>query len=93
MWKIKPLADRIVLKAIEKDNITDTGIYLPDSANKERPFLYEVIEIWPWTSEKDTSVLKIWDKVLVGQYSWDDVKIDEEEFKIVWIDYILAIVE
>jgi len=93
MWKIKPLADRIVLKAIEKNNITDTGIYLPDSANKERPFLYEVVEIWPWTSEKDTSVLKIWDKVLVGQYSWDDVKIDDEEFKIVWIDYILAIVE
>jgi len=93
MTKIKPLADRIVLKAIEKDNITDTGIYLPDSANKERPFLYEVIEIWPWTKDKDTSVLKVWDKVLVGQYSWDDVKIDDEEFKIVWIDYILAIVE
>ncbi len=90
MTKIQPLADRIVLKAQEKDNITDSWIYLPDSANKERPFVYEVIEVWPWTEKKDTSIISVWDKVLVGQYSWDDIKIDDEEFKIVWIDYILA---
>jgi chaperonin GroES len=42
---IKPLADRVLLKAVEKDSITDSGIYLPESANKEKPYIYEVIAV------------------------------------------------
>jgi co-chaperonin GroES (HSP10) len=42
---IKPLSDRVVLKALEKDNITDSGIYIPESANKERPYIYEVVAV------------------------------------------------
>jgi len=89
---IKPLADRVLLKAVEKENITKSGIYIPEWANKERPYIYEVIAVWPGKEDKPMTV-KVWDKVLSWQYSWDDVKIDEEEYKIVWIDYILAIVE
>ncbi len=90
--KIKPLADRVLLKALEKKTMTDSWIYLPESANKERPYIYEVVAVWPGTKEKEMTV-KVWDKVLSWQYSWDEVKIDWEEFKIVWIDYILGIVE
>lgn len=89
---IKPLSDRIVLKAIQKENITTSGIYIPESSNKERPFMYEVICVWPGKKDKEMNV-KIWDKVLCGQYSWDEVKLEWIEYKIVWIDYILAIVE
>lgn len=89
---IKPLADRVVLKAVEKENITSSGIYIPEWANKERPYIYEVIAVWPGKKDKEMYV-KIWDKVLSGQYAWDDVKVDWQEYKIVGIDYILAIIE
>lgn len=90
---IKPLADRVLLKAIdETKSVTDSGIYLPESASKERPFMYEVVAVWPWKKDVDMSV-KTWDRVLAGQYSWDEVKVDGEEFKIVAMDYILAIID
>ena len=89
---IKPLSDRVVLKTISKENITNSWIYIPESANKERPYIYEVVAVWPGKDWKIIN-LNIWDKVLSGQYSWDDVKVDWVEYKIVWIDYILAIVE
>ncbi len=93
MTKIKPLMDRVLLKSLEKNMTLDSGIYVPESANTERPYIYEVIEVWPWTKDKTTDIVKIWDKVLVGQYSGDDVKVDETEYKIVAIEYILAVVE
>lgn len=89
---IKPLSDRVVLKAIETQNTTSSGIYIPESSKKERPFIYEVIAIWPGKDGKEMP-LSLGDRVLSWQYSWDDVKIDGEDFKIVGIDYILAIVE
>ena len=89
---IKPLADRVLLKAVEKENITTSGIYIPEWANKERPYMYEVVAVWSGKEWKEMSV-KVWDKVLSWQYSWDDVKVDGKEYKIVGIDYILAIVE
>jgi len=90
MSKIQPVSDRVVLKAIEEDTITKSGIYLPDSANKERPFLYEVIAIGPGKKDIDMTSISIGDTVLAGQYSGDEVKVDGEEYKIVAIEYILA---
>lgn len=43
--KIEPLFDRVVLQAVEQETITNSGIILPDSASKERPFIYEVIAV------------------------------------------------
>ena len=86
---IQPLSDRVVLKALEKENITSSGIYIPDWANKERPFIYEVLAVWPGKEGKSIAV-QVWDKVLCGQYAGDDVKVDGKEFKIVAFDYILA---
>lgn len=89
---IRPLADRVLLKAVEKENVTTSGIYIPEWTTKERPYMYEVVAVGPWKEDKPMMV-KIWDKVLSWQYSWDDVKIEWKEFKIVGIEYILAIVE
>ncbi len=90
---LKPLSDRVVLKAVEKESITKSGIYIPESANKEKPYMYEVVAIWPGKKDSDMWSIKVWNKVLCSQYAWDDVKLDWEEYKIIWIDYILAIVE
>ena len=90
---IKPLADRVLLKWVdEKTNITNSGIYLPDSESKEKPFIYEVIAVWPGKKDVEMTV-KVWDKVLAGQYSWDEVKFEDQNYKIVAMDYILAIVD
>ena len=93
MTKIKPLADRVVLKSYsENKEVTDSGIYIPKSDKQEVSFIYEVVEIWPGT-EKSPMTVKVWDKVLAGQYSGDEVKIDWEKYKIVSVDYLLAIIE
>jgi len=89
---IKPLSDRVLLKAIEKDNITNSWIYIPETASKERPYMYEVLAVWEWKDWKEIPV-KVWDKILSWQYSWDDIKVDGEEYKILASEYILAIVE
>ncbi len=88
---LKPLSDRLVLKSVWKENITQSWIYIPETENKEKSFLYEVVAVWPWKKDSDMNV-SVWDKVLCWQYSWDEVKYEWQEYKIVWIDYILAVV-
>ena len=91
---IVPLSDRVLLRPIEADSITASGIILPESANKERPSLYEVISVGPGRLDKNGNFVKIelqkWDKVISGQYSGDDVKIEDKTYKIVAYEYILA---
>ncbi len=92
--KITPLSDRVLLKPIEQEKITASGIIIPDSPNKERPTLYEVLSVWPGRTDKHgieiTTDLKKWDRVISGQYSGDDVKIGDTTYKIVAFEYILA---
>lgn len=88
--KIKPLSDRVLLKPVEEEqNTTKSGIYIPETGNKERPFTYKVLEVWPDASAN----VKIWDTILSGQYSWDDITVDWEKFKILASEYILAVIE
>jgi len=93
---IKPLSDRVLLKWLEAENITKSGIYIPENSNKDRPYMYEVIAVGPG-KEVDWKHIKIelnpWDKVISWQYSWDDIEIDWKKFKIVAADYILAKME
>lgn len=90
---IQPLWDRILLQAVsENKSLTNSWIYLPESDKKEKPFIYQVIAIWPWT-DKNPITVEIWDKILAGQYAGDEIKIDGEEFKMLSIDYVLAKIE
>ena len=91
---IQPLSDRVLLRGVEAEMVTKSGIYLPENANKERPHIYEVVAIGPGKKDKDgntvTIDLKVGDQVISGQYSWDEVEIDKLKYKIVGFDYILA---
>lgn len=89
---IKPLNDRVVLQAMEVQNQTASGIYIPESSKKERPFVYNVVAVGPGKKDVEMNIIA-WQKVLCGQYAWDEVKHDGKEYKIVGIDYILAVVE
>ena len=92
--RITPLSDRVLLRPIDADKVTASGIIIPDSANKERPSLYEVITVGPGRVDKDGNLQKIdlqkGDRVISGQYSWDDVRVGDTTYKLVWAEYILA---
>ena len=93
--KLKPLADRVVLKQKEAEEKTKSGIILT-SAAQEKPEMYEVVEVGPGGLVDGNEVemtVKAGDVVLVGKYSGTKVKVDEDELTIVKQSDILAIVE
>ena len=95
MLKIKPLADRVVVKPLEAEEVTKGGIILPDSA-KEKPQEAEVVAVGPGKIEdgkKQEMSVKVGDKVIYAKYSGDDIKIEGQEYTIIEEDKILAIVE
>ncbi len=93
--KIKPLFDKIVVKAIESKDTTASGIVLPQAA-QEKPQLAEVIAVGPGgiVDGKEIEMkVKVGDKVLYSKYSGSDFKIDGQDVTIFRQSDILAIVE
>ena len=84
---IKPLQDRVVVKMTEAEETTKSGIILTGSA-KEKPEVAEVIAVGPGKKGVNKG-----DKVLISKYSGTNVKLDGEEFIIVKMDDILAVVD
>ncbi|MBR7163131.1 MAG: co-chaperone GroES, partial [Clostridia bacterium] len=74
---LKPLFDRVVIKAIETEERTASGIVLPGSA-QEKPQLAEVIAVGPGT-EDTKMVVKVGDKVVYSKYAGSEIKIDNKE--------------
>ncbi|NLU37208.1 MAG: co-chaperone GroES [Clostridiales bacterium] len=93
--KIKPLADRVVIKMLESEETTKSGIVLPSSA-KEKPQMAEVLAVGPGglVDGKEVKMeVKVGDKVIYSKYAGTEVKLDDEEYIIVRQSDILAIVE
>ena len=93
--KLKPLADRVVIKRVEAEEKTKSGIILTGSA-KEKPEVAQVIEVGPGglvDGKEVTMTVKVGDKVITSKYAGTEVKIDGEEYTIVRQSDILAIVE
>ena len=92
---IKPLADRVVIKMVEAEETTKSGIILAGSA-KEKPQVAEVIAVGPGgvvDGKEVTMYRKAGDKVLMSKYAGTEVKIDGVEYTILRQSDILAIVE
>ncbi len=93
--KVKPLLDRVVIKATESEETTKSGIVLPGSA-QEKPQVAEIVEVGPGGMVDGSEVVmqvKVGDKVIVSKYAGTEVKIDGVELTIVRQSDILAIVE
>jgi chaperonin GroES len=88
--KIKPLADRVVVKAAEAETKTAGGIIIPDSA-KEKPQKGTVVAVGPGKKDEPTSV-KVGDSILYGKYSGTEITIDGTEYLIMRESDIFAIV-
>ncbi len=93
--KLKPLADRVVLKQNAAEEKTASGIFLTASA-QEKPEVYEVVEVGPGgmvDGKEVAMIVKPGQNVLVGKYSGSKVKLEEQEFTIVRQSDILAVIE
>jgi len=93
--RIKPLADRVVIKKIEAEEKTASGIVLPGTA-KEQPQMAEVVEVGPGgivDGKEIVMEVKVNDKVIFQKYAGTEVKIDGYEYTILRQSDILAIVE
>ena len=93
--KIRPLADRVVIKKFEAEEKTASGIVLP-TADKEQPQMAEVIEVGPGgmvDGKEITMELKVGDKVIFQKYAGTEVKIEGNEYTILRQSDILAVVE
>ena len=93
--KLKPLADRVLLKATEAEETTKSGIIL-STANKEKPVISEVVAVGPGgvvDGKEIIMTVKPGDKVVVAKYAGTEVKLDGGEYSIVRQNDILAVVE
>lgn len=92
---IKPLGDRVVIKSLESEETTKSGIVLTGSA-KEKPQMAQVIAVGPGgmvDGKEVVMTVKVGDKVLYAKYAGTEVKVDGEEYIIVRHNDLLAIVE
>ena len=92
---IKPLADRVVLKSLELEETTKSGIVLPGTA-KEKPQMAEIIAVGPGgvvDGKEVTMYVKVGDKVIYSKYAGTEVKLEKQEYIIVRQNDILAVVE
>ena len=93
--KLKPLADRIVIKMVEAEETTKSGIILTASA-KEKPQVAEVLAVGPGGNVDGKDIVmhvNVGDKVITSKYSGTEVKVDGEDLIIVRQNDILAVVE
>ena len=89
--KIKPLADRVLVKQTAAETKTAGGLYIPETA-QEKTQQAEVVAVGPGT-EKEKITVKIGDKVLYDKYSGTAIKMDGEDYLILKISDVIAIVE
>ena len=85
---IKPLGKRVLIKQVEQDEVTKSGIVLPGTASKEKPITGEVLAVG-----KDVEDVKAGDKVIFEKYTGTEVKDGDNSFLILDIENVLAITE
>lgn len=94
---IRPLSDHVIIKAVKAEEITASGIVLPDTAREEKPEQGEVLAVGPGklleNGQRAPMSVQPGDRVLFTKYAPDEVEIDGEEVLVVQEEKILGIVE
>jgi chaperonin GroES len=95
--KLKPLGDNVIVKPVSKEEVTKSGIILPDTLDKEKPEQGEVVAIGPGKLQdngtRGAMEVQAGDIVLFQKYSPDEVKVDEEKYLVVSQGDIIAVIE
>jgi chaperonin GroES len=95
--RIQPLGDRVVVKPKPREERTKGGLFLPDTASKERPMQGEIIAVGPGGRTNDGKILpmsvRAGQQVLFAKYAGTEFKIDDQEYLILQEKDILGIIE
>lgn len=95
--KLRPLNNQVIIKASSKEEVTKSGIVLPDTMDKEKPEQGEIIAVGPGkltdSGNRAEMAVKVGDKVVFKKYSPDDIKLEGEEYLVINENDILAIIE
>ena len=95
--KLRPLADKVIVKPLSKEETTASGIVLPDTVDKDKPEEGEVIAIGPGrlldNGSRAAMSIKVGDKVLFTKYSPNEFKKDNQEYLVLSESDIMAVVE
>ena len=94
---LRPLNDRVIVKAAAKEEKTKSGIVLPDTIDKERPEQGEVIAVGPGrlmeNGQRAPMSIKVGDKIVFKKYSPDEVKVDDVECLVIAESDVMAVIE
>jgi chaperonin GroES len=94
---LRPLADRLIIAAGKKEEVTASGLVLPDTASKERPEQGEVIAVGPGRFDEDGERIpmsvKVGDTIVFKKYSPDEVKVGDKEYLVISEADVLAVIE
>ncbi len=97
MSKLIPLNDKVIVKALKEEKVTESGIVLPDTVDKERPEQGEVIAVGPGkmleNGTRQAMSVKVGQTVLFTKYAPNEVKIGDVEYLVISESDVLAIVE
>lgn len=95
--KITPLFDKVIVKSLAADEMTKSGILLPDTAEKERPEKGEVVAVGPGKRMDNGQLIapsvKVGDKVVFRKYAPDELKIDGEDYLVISESDIVGVLE
>ncbi len=93
---LKPLSDRVLIKPMEAEEMTKSGLVIPETARKERPQEGEVIAVGPGKVGQDGKTIpmsvKAGDKVIFSKYGGSEIKIDDQEYLVMREEDILAVI-
>ena len=94
---LKPLSDRVLIKPMEAEEMTKSGLVIPETARKERPQEGEVIAVGPGKVGQDGKTIpmsvKAGDKVIFSKYGGSEIKIDDQEYLVMREEDILAVID
>lgn len=94
---LKPLNDNVIVKPIAEDEVTKSGIVLPDTVDKEKPEKGEVVAVGNGklldNGQRAEMNVKIGDKIMFKKYSPDEIKVDGEDYLVIQESDIMAILE
>ncbi|MCH7759215.1 co-chaperone GroES [Patescibacteria group bacterium] len=94
---LKPLGSRLIIKSVVENDVTKSGIILPETTDKEKPIRGEVLAVGPGkfleNGQREKIDLKVGDKILFEKYGSDEYKVDDQEFLVVDYDKVVAVVK
>lgn len=95
--QLRPIGDHLIVKAISKEEVSASGIIIPDTVDKERPERGEVIAVGPGKTlengSRSTMDVAVGNKVVFKKYAPDEVKIDGVDYLVIRMDDVVAVIE